>query len=244
VLTEPIKSQMREEFDPAIHLLQLAAERERRHGSYVQNNPLKSTDPTGHCTVDGEAPGWLWCKGHSLGFTETKKETAAREKNEAEVREFLREHPEYLRNAMLMAVTLGTAMAIEAGGMGSGADGDSTVTPEENAAIEAGAAGGAGAARTIINGVPQPAAEGEIVVGPNGTAVRIPAGYVAAPAESGSGIVYRPAGSTGDANSIRIMGPNATQPVRVIIYISSGQPIVPSSGRTGTAAETHTPLTR
>jgi hypothetical protein len=122
---------MRAEFDPAIHLLQLAAERERRHGSYVQNNPLKSTDPTGHCTVDGEAPGWLWCKGHSLGFTETKKETAAREENEAEVREFLREHPEYLRNAMLMAVTLGTAMAIEAGGMGSGADGDSTVTTRQ-----------------------------------------------------------------------------------------------------------------
>jgi len=125
-----------------------------------------------------------------------------------------------------------------------GGGGDSTVTPEESAAIDAGAAAGAeaGVARTMVNGVPQPAAEGEIVVGPNGTAVRIPAGYVAAPAESGSGIVYRPAGSTGDANSIRIMGPNANQPARVIIYNSSGQPIVPSTGRTGTAAETHIPL--
>ena len=212
--------------------------------SYVQNNPLKSTDPTGHCTVDGETHGWVWCAAHSLGFTETKKETAVREKQEADWRAFVQKHPEYqtwnmIRGPLVTLFTVGAIGAAESGG-GS----DSTVTPEENAAIDAGAAAGAeaGVARTMVNGVPQPAAEGEIVVGPNGTAVKIPAGYVAAPAESGDGIVYRPAGSTGNANSIRIMGPNANQPARVIIYNSSGQPIVPSTGRTGTAAETHTPL--
>lgn len=209
--------------------------------SYVQNNPLKSTDPTGHCTVDGEKHNWLWCAGHSLGVTETKKETAAREKNEAEVREFLRTHPQYLQNAILMAASLGTMMALEASNMGSG-ESDSTVSADEQTAIEAGAAGEAGAARTMVNGVPQPAAEGEIVVGPNGTAVRIPAGYVAEPAQSGSGIVYRPAGSTGNANTIRVMGPNATQGARVIIYNSQGQPIIPSTGKPGPPAQTHTPL--
>jgi hypothetical protein len=94
----------------------------------------------------------------------------------------------------------------------------------------------------MVNGVPQPAAEGEIVVGPNGTAIKIPAGYVAEPPKSGSGVVYRPAGSTGDANTIRVMGPNATQGARVIIYNANGQPIIPGTIKTGTAAQTHTPL--
>jgi len=39
---------------------------------------------------------------------------------------------------------------------------------EEDAAIGAGACAGATTARTTVNGVPQPVAEGEIVVGPNG----------------------------------------------------------------------------
>jgi RHS repeat-associated protein len=209
--------------------------------SYVQNNPLKSTDPTGHCTVDGETHGWLWCAGHSLGFTETKKETAVREKQEADWRAFVQEHPEYQTWNMIRGrlVTLATVGAMAAG-EAAGGDENSTATPEENAAVEAGAE--AGTARTMVNGVPQPAAEGEIVVGPNGTAVKIPAGYVAEPAQSGSGIVYRPAGSTGNANTIRVMGPNATQGARVIIYNSQGQPIIPSTGKPGPPAQTHTPL--
>jgi len=215
--------------------------------SYVQNNPLGSTDPTGHCTVDGEMHNWLWCAAHSLnlGIVETKKETAAREKAEAETREFLRKHPEYLRDAIFMAMSLGTAMAIEAGGMGSGEDGNSTVTPEESTAIEAGAAAGAeaGAARAVVNGVPQPAPEGETIVGPNGTAVKIPAGYVAEPAANGNGIVYRPAGSTGNANIIRVSGPNSRNPTGYIrIYNSKGQPMIPSTGKPGSKPQTHIPL--
>jgi len=42
--------------------------------SYVQNNPLKGTDPSGHCDIDGEKHGWLWCAAHSLGLVSTKKE--------------------------------------------------------------------------------------------------------------------------------------------------------------------------
>src|SRR5271170_6151286 len=45
--------------------------------SYVQNNPLSKTDPNGHCDVDGEHHGGLWCFAHALGLTETKKELHA-----------------------------------------------------------------------------------------------------------------------------------------------------------------------
>ncbi len=42
--------------------------------TYGQNNPLRRTDPDGHCTVDNEEHGFLWCLGHVLGVTETKQE--------------------------------------------------------------------------------------------------------------------------------------------------------------------------
>jgi len=208
--------------------------------SYVQNNPLKSTDPTGHCTVDGEKHNWLWCAGHSLGVKETKKEAAAREKNEAEVRDFLRKHPEILRQYQFALVNVATAGALTLGEVGEWGGGE---TAEDDAAVVAGASAGvqAGTARTMVNGVPQPVAEGEIVVGPNGTAVKIPAGYVAEPARA-DGIIYRAPGTTGDANTIRIMAPNARQGWRVIVYNSQGQPIVPSTGKPGPPAKTHTPL--
>ncbi len=135
--------------------------------SYVQNNPLKSTDPTGHCTVDGEKHNFIWCGAHALGITETKKETAAREKNEAEVREFLRAHPEILRQYQFALVNVATVGALTLGEVGAWGE-NSTETAEEDAAIGAGASAGATTARTTVNGVPQPVAEGEIVVGPNG----------------------------------------------------------------------------
>jgi RHS repeat-associated protein len=208
--------------------------------AYVQNDPLKSTDPTGHCTIDGEKHNFIWCGAHDLGITETKKETAAREKNEAEVREFLRAHPEILRQYQFALVNVATAGALTLGEVGGWGE-NSTVAPEESAAIETGAA--AGTARTMVNGVPQPVAEGEIVVGPNGTAVKIPAGYVAEPAANGNGIVYRPAGTTGNANIIRVSGPDSRNPSgSVRIYNSEGQPIIPSTGKPGSQAQTHTPL--
>jgi|SRR5271156_5659526 len=44
---------------------------------YAGNNPLSKTDPDGHCDVDGEQHGGLWCFAHALGFVETAKEQAA-----------------------------------------------------------------------------------------------------------------------------------------------------------------------
>jgi hypothetical protein len=43
---------------------------------YAGNNPLRRTDPDGHCTVDGENHGGLWCFAHSLGLVETQHEQA------------------------------------------------------------------------------------------------------------------------------------------------------------------------
>jgi len=73
--------------------------------SYVQNNPLRFTDPLEHepCTVDGENYATLWCWAH--GWVETKAEKAAREKIEAENdrrwREFVRTNPQYCLDNMI-----------------------------------------------------------------------------------------------------------------------------------------------
>jgi len=44
--------------------------------SYTKNNPTTLTDPNGHCDVDGEHHGWVWCAAHAIGITETQKEQA------------------------------------------------------------------------------------------------------------------------------------------------------------------------
>lgn len=67
--------------------------------SYVKNNPMTFTDPDGHCTFEGKEHGSVWCWLHSHGFFETKAETSARAKREAEAalaryRRFLANNPE------------------------------------------------------------------------------------------------------------------------------------------------------
>jgi RHS repeat-associated protein len=55
--------------------------------AYGRNNPLKNTDPDGHCDVDvgngktEHTPGW--CIWHTIGLFETKTETQTRLLNEA-----------------------------------------------------------------------------------------------------------------------------------------------------------------
>ena len=68
----------------------------------------------------------------------------------------------------------------------------------------------------------------------------IPAGYYAARADNGNGVVYRPNGSTSNANSIRIMGPTPIYPNGYVrFYNNYGQPINFYSGKPGPQSETH-----
>jgi RHS repeat-associated protein len=210
--------------------------------SYVQNNPLSHTDPNGYCDVDDEHHGGLWCAFHYLGFTQTAKEAAAdeaaRQKSIAAWNAYRRSEIKAGRPDPDWYYAIFGALA---GAMG----GASEFLGESEAATTPTEAEPTSSPRTVQNGVPQPNANGEFIVGPNGTAVRIPPGYVAEPAANGNGIVYRPAGSTGNANTIRIMGPDAQGRYPsgyVRIYNSSGQPLNSSTGKPDTQANTHAPL--
>ncbi len=87
--------------------------------SYVKNNPVTSTDPDGHCTVDGEQHGWLWCAAHWAGITETKKEAAAWE---AEQKKAMAAYQAYRRREIAAGRTdpaiIGAAMMMYGGLMG------------------------------------------------------------------------------------------------------------------------------
>jgi RHS repeat-associated protein len=45
--------------------------------TYGRNNPLRFTDPDGHCTADGETHNFIWCAAHSFGIVQTYKEQVA-----------------------------------------------------------------------------------------------------------------------------------------------------------------------
>jgi hypothetical protein len=96
----------------------------------------------------------------------------------------------------------------------------------------AGIAQGAGAPSTVLRGFSVSTADG---------AVAVRGGMVRSIAENGKGVVYRPAGATGNAGIVRVAQGNSGGYVRV--YNNAGQPIIVSTGKPGPNAATHPALT-
>ena len=82
------------------------------------------------------------------------------------------------------------------------------------------------------------------IQGPDGSiSVGVPDGYVSEPAQNGQGVIYRAPGSTGNANTMRLMLPNPYTPYPYFrVYNSQGQPISSYSGRPASDADTHIPI--
>jgi len=49
--------------------------------TYTRNNPLRYSDPNGHCVVDEEQHNWLWCAAHAIGLTQTVQDQVREARN-------------------------------------------------------------------------------------------------------------------------------------------------------------------
>jgi hypothetical protein len=83
----------------------------------------------------------------------------------------------------------------------------------------------------------------DYVAGAKGNPVAIPEGYEGRVADNGKGLVYQPAGATGNADAIRIADPDGRYPIGYArFYNQYGQPVIPWTGAPGSKADTHFPL--
>ena len=206
--------------------------------AYCENNPIKNIDPDGNFSLPANSIKSPSQRMNELASTIQNVATAISHFNVlGSIKEFqsavgqtfgLMTNPtgteSLLPDVAVISVSGGKTAAKIAAGIES-----STVAETSTS--------------TATSAVAQPNPGGQFVVDGSGNAVKIPQGYTAAAAKNGKGIIYRPEGSTGDANTIRIMEPNAKNPTGYArVYNSKGQPINPTSGQPEANAETHVPL--
>jgi hypothetical protein len=80
----------------------------------------------------------------------------------------------------------------------------------------------------------------QFIVAPDGQVIEVPPGYYSEPTRNGNGLIYRPIGSTSNANAIRVMGGTPYAPNSyVVFYNSHGQPINPLTGQTLPKSQWH-----
>jgi RHS repeat-associated protein len=148
---------------------------------------------------------------------------------------------DFARGEAIGEIAFNVVAAVATVGIGSETGVAGTASEQGSIGIKVAESSEAGTATTAT--VAQPAAGGQFIVSPGGIAVKIPAGYSAEIAENGKGVVFRPAGSTGNANTIRIMDSNKMNPKPYVrIFDEKGQPIDPVTGKPTSNALSHTPL--
>jgi RHS repeat-associated protein len=136
--------------------------------SYVQNNPLSRADADGHCDLCQRVKNFFEFKG-----AKTDKELEASKATVTSSFTISLPDPSRMSPAQLAIFSLtGAAMATsEITSPEANSEITSELTGEAVPTTEVeilGPAEGAGTARTMANGVPQPGPAGETIVGPNG----------------------------------------------------------------------------
>jgi len=206
--------------------------------AYARNNPLNRVD------LDGNADTWFQrAAAATIGFGSTVQSFGASLNNGTALgtaADATMGTVGSLVQGYGDALNLGTSAGEVIGGGGDAYDVGMAASAEIGRASTivgtvASVAQVANVPSTVIGGTTIPTADGPVTVR---------GGMVRSLADNGRGVVYRPAGETGDAGAVRVASPNASNPAGYArIYNNNGQPLVVGTGKPGPKGATHPALT-